>query len=161
MSNRKFTSPTIAAIWYKTLIRPILEYCGSIIFTASDYIKKDLMTIENRCLKIISNQDKASIRSEYNIPTIDKRLKYLYLLAFYKLTHKITPIIDPTLLPDKITSVTRLGATGGFLLGTTSVKNSTLNFCAHVFNQLPPQIRGCVLLNDFKRGLRQHLFSLN
>ena len=117
MKNRKYINENVATIWYKGLIRPILEYCASINYTASQKIINSFLAYENRCLKIINfKQTKINTRIKNNIPSLDSRMKYLYILTFFKLSEKVVPLIDPIILPTKIESTTRLGVSGGFLL---------------------------------------------
>ena len=52
--NRKFLSESLAAVWYAGLIRPNLEYCAPFLFCTNDYIKKNILKIENHCLNIIN-----------------------------------------------------------------------------------------------------------
>jgi hypothetical protein len=159
MSNRRFLTENIAAIWYKTLIRPVLEYCAPIIYGGSKSLIKNITSIENKCLKIISSNSKSITRLNFNIPFIEDRLKYLYILAFFKLTHGYVPSIDDILIPAKVDSVTRLGATGGYLLGVSSGAGTTLTFGAALFNSLPQHIRGLSTLYDFKKDSKAQLLN--
>jgi hypothetical protein len=152
--NRKYINDHIAATWYKQLIRPILEYGAPIIHCSNNYIKKEILAIENRCLKIINKGSKASTRLNHNIPLINYRIKYLFLVAFFKFSHQLVPTIDETLLPDKPTSLmTRLSTTGGFLLGKSS--NRIMHIGITQFNSLPPDVRASTVLKDFKLSLKQ------
>jgi hypothetical protein len=157
MTNRRFINKHIAASWYKCLIRPILEYCAPCIFTAGQSLINEVDLIENRCLKIISSDKNCNTRTIFNIPSIKFRLKYLYLLAFFKLTHNYVPIINDSILPVKVDSITRLGATGGFLLGVGSGARTTLSFGASLYNGLPQHVRGLSILKDFKINSKIHL----
>jgi hypothetical protein len=159
MINRHYINNKIAAAWYKSLIRPILEYGAPSIYTASQSLIKEVISIENRCLKIISTNSKSQTRIDYNIPLIENRLKYLYLLAFFKLTHDYVPSINNTLLPVKIDSATRLGVSGGYLLGVGLGAKTTLSFGASLFNALPQHIRGIYLLKDFKNESKLHILG--
>lgn len=157
--NRKFITANISSIWYKQLIRPLLEYCAPAIFCSNKYIIKDILAIENRCIKIISSHSKTLTRYQHDIPLINYRLKYLFLVAFFKLTHKIVPIIDELLLPKRASSsVTRLGATGGFLLGAGTGQVMAQGVVQ--YNDLPQQIRSLSCLKLFKASLKAHLFTL-
>jgi hypothetical protein len=160
MQNRKNVTSNTAAIWYKSIIRPILEYCAPTTFTSSLTIQNKLLAIENRCLKIINLQEKCITRQEHGIPPLLNRLKYLHLLAFFKLTHGLVPSIDNAILPTRAEPTTRLGAAGGFLLGVSSGSRTTLNFGVAVFNSLPPQIRSSQFLKEFKKELRNHLLRV-
>ena len=157
----KHLSSSIAASYYKCLIRPILEYCGPVLATAGKTVIKDIMAIENRCLKIISNQSKKKTRLNHNIPSIDKRINYLYLLAYYKLTHKQVPRVDDSILPNYVSTCTRLGVSGGFLLGSKSAIRTTLNFGASMYNALPQQIRSLPFYDSFKTELRAYIMTFD
>ena len=162
MRCRKYLSSRIAAMYYKCLIRPILEYCGPILTTASKFILKGISAIENRCLKIISPINKTTTRLIYNIPLITVRFKYLYLLAFNKLTSKLVPSIDEEIIPNYSHTNTRLGVSGGFILGREAIRaaNTTLNFGASLYNDLPQQIRSLTFHRSFKSKLKFYLLSL-
>ena len=154
--NRKFISGDVAALWYKCIIRPILEYGASVHYDTRKSVIKNLLSIEYRCLKIIDKGPKTETRQRFNIPSIENRLKYLYLVSFFKLTHNYVPLIDDGLLPHRAASSTRLGMSGGFLLG----KNSIYLGC-RLYNNLPHQIRAIQSLKDFKKELKFHLIYNN
>jgi hypothetical protein len=158
MRQRKHVSSSVAALWYKALIRPIAEYCGSILYIANKYIKNSLLSIENRCLKIISPNSKITTRTKYSLPNINDRIKYAYLIAFFKFVHKLVPIIDLLLIPSRpLVGNTRLGATGGFLLGGHSGAPSALNIGISLYNGLPQEIRALENLKNFKSALKRLL----
>ena len=153
--SRKYITNYLAAIWYCSLIRPILEYGAPLLFTAHGYIKNELLKIENRCLKIISQQPKSVTSFKHSIPLLEHRLKYLHVIAFYKLTHSLVPTIDIELLPHRPLSVgTRLATSGGFLLGGGPVSLGTT-----YFNSLPPGVRALPNLKSFKKELKRHLLT--
>ena len=157
MRCRKFLSGRLAALYYKCLIRPILEYCGPVLATSTKKISKGIEAIENRCIKIISPGAKTVTRSIYNIHPITKRLKYLYLLAFNKLTTRLVPCVDEGIIPNYSHTNTRLGASGGFILNkhATTTTATTLGFGASLFNSLPQQIRCILIHNSFKNKLKR------
>ena len=152
-------SLTHLKIYENKLIRPLLEYCAPVIFCSNKYILKDILAIENRCIKIISSHSKTLTRYQHNIPLINYRLKYLFLVAFFKITHKIVPIIDEILIPKRASSsVTRLGTTGGFLLGAGTGHIMAQGVVQ--YNDIPQQIRSLSCLKLFKTSLKAHLFTL-
>ena len=157
--NRKYCSAQTAAKWYKSILRPNLEYCSSILFSSGHSNLKLISKIENRCLKIIDVFDtKDNTRLLYNIPSIELRFKYTYLIQFYKLYHKLVPIIDDTLIPTKsVSDRTRFGLTDGVLLGG-GAPGTIHNFGAKQFNDLPSRIRAINDLESFKINLRNYLF---
>jgi hypothetical protein len=163
MRQRKYLNSSIAALWYKSLIRPNLEYCGSVTFMAGINIKKSLLSIENRCLKIMNPlKSKLLTRLEFSIPCLTNRLKYMYLLSFYKLIHKLVPITDNILLPTKpISGVTRLGETGGLLQGGPAGTHTLLNFGVSLYNGLPIEIRIAPDYKSFKDTLRRAVLLLD
>ena len=150
--NRKFINNNIAALWYKSIIRPILEYGASVHFDTRKSIINSLTSIENKCLKIIDCGSKAVTRLKFNIPNIENRLKYLIYNLFFKLSHNHVPCIDENLLQHRANPSTRLGASGGFLL----VEGSIYLGCK-LYNNLPLKIRGIQSLKDFKKELKLHL----
>ena len=150
--NRKFISDNIAALWYKSIIRPILEYGASVHYDIRKSIKNNLVSIENRCLKVIDCGTKAVTRQKFNIPNIENRLKYLYLVSFFKLSHNHVPSIDDSLLPQRANPSTRLGTSGGFLLA-----EGTIYLGCKLFNDLPLTIRGIQSLKEFKKELKLFL----
>ena len=137
--NRKFLNEKLAALWYTGLIRPNLEYCAPLLFCTNDYIKKEVLKIENRCLKIVNfANSKDATRLKNNIHIITSRYRYLYLSNFFKLINKLVPIIDESLMPEKLNSDTRLGKIEGIRLSKDSFRFSIANFGAKLFNALPP-----------------------
>ena len=151
----------MAALWYKSLIRPNLEYCASLLYSNPKYITKELLKIENRCLKIIyCNSPKLLTRKLHNIPNIEDRLKYLYLLTFFKLINNKVPIIDQSMLPSKTHSVTRLSKNQGVLVGKSKCRFSIVLFGATLYNSLPPNITNTNDFKKFKSATRQHLLKI-
>jgi hypothetical protein len=161
--NRPFLSPEIASLWYTGLIRPNLEYCAALLLSNHGYILKELLKIENRCLKIINlYAPKLDTRHKFNIHFLSDRLKYLYLLTFYKIAFKLVPIIDQNILPIKSTSYnmqTRLNVHCGFLLGKADFHFSLRTFGAKMYNDLPPCIMLLTDIKDFKSALRIHILN--
>ena len=101
--NRKVLTPSLATLWYIGLICSNLEYSSPVLFTTNDYVKKEFLKIENRCLKIIDfDSSKENTRKAHNIPALTLRFENLYLLMFYKIVYKLVPVIDSSLLPAKI-----------------------------------------------------------
>jgi hypothetical protein len=158
--NRKFLSPNLAALWYKGLIRPILEYGAPLLYCSNQSLHNEILKIENRCLKIINfDQHKNTTRSIHNIFPIPQRLKYLYLLSFYKLIRGLVPCIDNSLLPVGLSSDTRLADGGGFRLAGSCHKFSLNYLGAKLFNELPSSIRTQSNLKSFKAHLRCLIFT--
>lgn len=156
--NRKYINCSIAATWYKSIIRPNLEYCASLLLSNHNYIKNDLLKIENRCLKIIDPlSHKIDTRYIFNIPSLTIRLQYLYLLSFFKINFKLVKSIDNELLPKRSLNFTRLSTDTGFLLGKDKAKFLINNFGAKLFNDLPPHVRNKNDLKSFKSSLRIYL----
>ena len=54
-----------------------------------DYIKKDILKIENRCLEVNSNRLKVDTRQIHNIHPVTKRFHYLHVLSFFKLNENL------------------------------------------------------------------------
>ena len=119
----------------------------------------ELLRIEKCCLQIINSNDNVSVtRYKHRIPTLQNRLNYLFLIAFFKLLHSIVPIIDRDLIPAKPRyQGTRLASTGGFVLGAGL--GPSLGRCISEYNALPWKIRSASFLKDFKKGLRNLLFA--
>ena len=157
--KRKYCSAHTAAMWYKSILRPNLEYCSSILFSSGNTNLKTITKIENRCLKIINISDtKDNTRLLHNIPSIALRFKYTYLIQFYKLYHGLVPVIDDALVPVKsVSDRTRFGVTDGVLLGS-GAPGTIHNFGAKLFNELPSRIRAINDLESFKINLRNYLF---
>ena len=159
--NRKFLTPKLAKLWYIGLIRSNLEYSSPVLFTTNDYVKKEFLKIENRCLKIIDyNSSKDNTRKTYNIPVLTLRFEYLYLLTFYKIVNSLVPIIDTNLLPEKLTSETRLAKSSGFRLSKENFRFALANFGAQKFNELPNHVKLSQSLATFKNATRSHVLKL-
>jgi hypothetical protein len=144
----------------KGLIRPILEYGAPLLYCSNQSLHNEILKIENRCLKIINfDQHKNTTRSIHNIFPIPQRLKYLYLLSFYKLIRGLVPCIDNSLLPVGLSSDTRLADGGGFRLAGSCHKFSLNYLGAKLFNELPSSIRTQSNLKSFKAHLRCLIFT--
>ena len=158
--NRKYLNSHLAALWYVGLIRPHLEYCASLSYSSNAHVKEELSKLENRCLKIIQiDQPKTNTRSQFNIPEISLRLKYLYLLTFYKLIHNLVPIIDPKILPQRLNSQTRLASYDGLRLASKPFRFSVAGFGAGLYNELPPNIRNTTSLKAYKALMKTHILD--
>ena len=156
--NRKFLNSRLAALWYKGLIRPNLEYCAPILHCTGATIKHESERIENRCLKIINfNDSKIKTRDKHNIHHIYKRFEYLFLMSFYKLINGLVPVIDHGLLPEKLKSNTRLAGHDGLRQGRAEFGFSLNCYAAKLYNDLPPDIKLCSTIKNFKKALRCHV----
>lgn len=158
--NRKYISPDLAALWYTGLIRPHLEYCAPLTFSTNLSNREVLLKIENRCIKIIDFwKPKSETRQQFDIPELTLRIKYLYLLSYYKLINNLVPIIDADLLPERLCSNTRLATGIGFRLALKSHRFSINNYGAHFYNNLPISIKTLSSLKVFKVALRRQILS--
>ena len=102
------------------------------LFCTNDYIKKEVLKIENRCLKIVNFANSKDVtRPKNNIHIITSRYRYLYLSNFFKLINKLVPIIDESLMPEKLNSDTKLGKSEGLRLSKDSFRYSIANFMSH------------------------------
>ena len=156
-----FYPQNIAALWYVGLILPNLEYCAPFLITTNNYIKKEFLKIENRCLKIIDFENsKDQTRRTINIPKLTLRFKYLYLLSFYKLVNNLVRIIDKELLRDRLNSDTRLAKNHGFRQSNDNFRFAMANFGAKKFNDLPNHIKQSQSLKSFKSAIRSHILTL-
>ena len=159
--NRKFLTPSLATLWYIGLIRSNLEYSSPVLFTTNDYVKKEFLKIENRCLKIIDfDSSKENTRKAHNIPALTLRFEYLYLLTFYKIVNNLVPVIDSSLLPEKLTSETRLAKSSGFRLSKENFRFALANFGAKKFNELPNHVKLSQSVLSFKNAARSHILKL-
>lgn len=161
MRSRKYISENIALRWYVGLIRPVIEYCAPILYSGNKNIVEGLMSVENRCLKIISSNSKSVTRYKFHLPSLKSRIKYLFLLAFFKFTHSLVPIINTDILPkEPMSGVTRFASSGGFLLGRGTGAEA-LNFAISNYNSLPQKIRAITRLKQFKSALKTELLVLD
>ena len=99
-------------------------------------------------------------RLKNNIHVITSRYRYLYLSNFFKLINNLVPIIDQSLMPEKLTSETRLSKSEGLRLSKDSFRFSIANFGAKLFNDLPPSIKQCRDLGSFKSAAKSHILKL-
>jgi hypothetical protein len=96
----------------------------------------------------------------YNIPVLTLRFEYLYLLTFYKIVNSLVQIIDPNLLPEKLTSETRLAKSSGFRLSEENYRFALANFGAQKFNELTNHVKLSLNLATFKNATRSHDLKL-
>mgnify|MGYP001791541157 CR=1 FL=1 len=158
--KEKILNEKLAALWYTGLIRLNLEYCAPLLFctNSNDYIKNGVLKIGNRCLKIVNFANSKNVtRLRNNIYVITSRYLYLYLSNFFKPINKLVPIIYQSLLPEKLSSETRLSKSEGLRLSKDSFRFSIANFCAKLFNDLPPSIKQCRDLDSFKSATINHI----
>ena len=88
---------------------------------------------------------------------IDNRILYLFLLTFYKIINHLVPIIDESLIPPKLQSMTRLAACEGLRSIGVGFRFELGSFGVNAYNQLPPPILQSSSLLSFKSSLREHL----
>ena len=68
-----------------------------------------ILKIENRCSKIVNFANSKDVtRLKNNIHVITRRYCYLYLSNLFKLINNLVPIIDQSLMSQKLKSETRL-----------------------------------------------------
>lgn len=157
--KRKYLNDQLAALWYKALIRPHLEYGAAVMFGTSTANIKELKKIESRCLKIINKDTgKDLTRVKHDITDIEIRLKYFYILAFYKIFNKLVPIIDHNIIPQRPNvTCTRLNSFNGAIIGRNCGTSSILNMGASIFNSLPAKVRSIKNFKSFKTALKSLL----
>ena len=146
-------SEYIASIWYKCLVRPIVEYGAPILFSSYKYKTAELLKIKKRCLKIISQNHKSVTRFKFDIPAVKFHIRYLHLLAFYKFAHKLIPAVDQDLVPTSLA--------GGVIRLATSTVAGMDGTGIKTFYGLPSDIRALPTLSSFKKSLKRHLLCID
>ena len=90
--------------------------------------KKNFKKLRKDVLKLMT----ITVLKTYNIPVLTLHFEYLYLLTFYKIVNSLVPIIDTYLLPEKLTSETRLAKCSGFRLSKKNFRFALANLPNHV-----------------------------
>ena len=154
-------------LYYTSLIRQHLEYAAATIFNTSTKNVKLMETMQNLCLRIISQSHRMTpsdtMRKCLNIPTLENRQKYLYLCELYKIRNSIIPVILPPAAPPHIQyhlcSVT--SSQMHMPRMNKQVEQRALDYLGpRTFNLLPDHIRTAATLFIFKTRLKRHLFQI-
>ena len=92
--TRRLMDFTTALTFYTSIIRPNLEYASAVLHNMSNTNSETIETIQNRCLRIITqchpHTPSTVLRHQLHIPSLKQRRTYLFLCEFYKLYHNIS-----------------------------------------------------------------------
>lgn len=108
---KKFLNLEQTLCTYSTIIRPILEYCSSIILDTSKKNSYALEMVQNRAIRLILNAPRrfsiTTGRTLLNLPTLESRRSYLFhkFVHLKFLKHKASNYLLS--LPDRLNSHTR------------------------------------------------------
>ena len=162
---RQNIDQSTAKLYYTSLLRPQLEYAATVIFNLSSTNSKTLETIQNRCLRIITQSplrtSAANLRDQLKIPTLQNRRKYLYLCEVFKMRNNINPAITPCLNVSHTTRYNMRSKTSSKIpipRMNKSVGQRSLDYLGAItYNTLPDYIKTITHYNTFKKQLRAHL----
>ena len=100
---RQFITRQLALQFYTSIIRPKLEYASATTYNISATNIQILETLQNRCMRIITKAPPRTsselLRTQLNLPTLENRRKYFFLLHYYKLKHNIVTPINEIFTP--------------------------------------------------------------
>ena len=156
-----------ARLYYTSLIRPHLEYAAATIFNMSTKNVKLMETMQNKCLRIISQSHRMTpsntMRKCLNIPTLENRRKYLYLCEHYKIRNSIIPVIFPPAAPPHVQYHLRSVTSSQMHMPRMNKKvgQRALDYLGpRTFNSLPDHNRTAATLSIFKTRLKRHLLQI-
>ena len=154
---------------YKTLVRPILEYCSPVW---SPYLKKDIKALEkvqrraSRCA--LRNKGGHDISYEERLkilqwPTLEKRRDYLSLVECYKTIHSLNGL-DPSMYFTFASNFRQLRSNHCYKLKSVMAKLNSYKYSFFVrvipiWNSLPEYVAEAESLMAFKERLRIHLMD--
>ena len=81
------------------------------------------------------------------------------MLSFNEITNSSVPIIDDSVLPEKLHSIARLSTNAGYRISKDRAKFSLCNIGTKAFNELPDHIRKCTNLVHFKPDIKHHILK--
>ena len=155
-------------LYYTSLIRPHLEYAAATIFNTSTKNVKLMETMQNKCLRIISQSRRMTTPSDtmrkcLNIPTLENRRKYLYLCELYEIRNSIIPVILPPAAPPHIQYHLRSVTSSQMHMPRMNKKvgQRALDYLGpRTFNLLPDHIRTAATLSIFKTRLKTPISNI-
>ena len=160
-------NPQLFSKLYKSLVRPILEYCSSVW---CPHLKKDLNTLEKvqrRASKCALGNIRQDIPYEERLkllkwPTLEQRRLFLSLTECYKTINRLNGL-DPSAFFTFANDFRPLRANHRFKLKLASAtlnsfKNSFFVRITDKWNNLPKEIAEEENLTNFKNRLKRHLF---
>ena len=162
-------NPQLFSKLYKSLVRPILEYCSPVW---CPHLKKDLNTLEkvqrrasrSKCALGNIGQDMPYEERLKLLkwPTLEQRRLFLSLTECYKTINRLNGL-DPSAFFTFANVFRPLRANHRFKLKLASAtlnsfKNSFFVRITNKWNNLPKEIAEAENLTNFKNRLKRHLF---
>ena len=159
-----FRSPAAVEVAFKTLVRPLLEYCCPVWNPYLVSHVKSIEAIQRRATKLICGSDLSYEQrlDKLKWPTLELRRKFLSLVQVYKIIFGLCDI-DAAKYFD-IVRESRTRSNHKFKLRpnyarTNYFKFSFFNRYINDWNSLPSDVLEAQSLSLFKKKLLNHLMS--
>ena len=145
---------------YKSLVRPILEYCSSIWYPQLKYLECEIEKVQKRATKLVStikNLEYPERLKKLNLTTLKYRRKRTDILQVFRLFHGIDNIDINQFF--KLNSHNTRGHNYKIekpRCSTNLRANSFSHRIVNEWNNLPPKVVNCATINAFKSALERH-----
>ena len=94
--------PSTLLVLYKSLVRPVLEYCSILWDPSSKNTINSIESVQYLALKIVSkswNSDYESLLSQFNLQTLQYRRKKAKVIEIFKLKYRLSHHLYSPLTP--------------------------------------------------------------
>ena len=145
-----------ALLVYKVTILPQLEYASIVYNAGQETLLGKIQTLQNKCLKTALQLPNRTPTTEIHTLAKIETLNFRYKLALIKLA--CTRISDPKFLqpPSKRTRSGQAPLLSCPLRKKAASRRSTSYRTAHLWNSLPPRIRGLESLEAVTKATVEH-----
>ena len=148
-----------------SLISSSLDYCNSILYNTPSYLIKKLQLVQNTAAKLITRSRKydhvTPIFKELHWLPVKQRIKFKIALLTFKALNNLAPKYLSDLI-QVYTPNRTLRSQDQHLLKIPHIEsNRGSKSFSHsaIWNSLPPTLRECTNIGNFKKLLKSHLFD--
>ena len=150
---------------YRTLVEPYIRYCNTTWGGCNTSLLDTLQTLQNRAARVIANvkyenTDHAKLLKDLDWLNVRELIELDTASLMYKIENDLAPTHMKEMFvktSDLHTYSTRSATSGGFHLPHRKLNIGKASFSyrgAHVWNQLPVEIREAQSLENFKNSLK-------
>lgn len=151
---------------YVSSIQSHLDYCSSVLFLLNTTQLSTLQTLQHRALRIILKRPRRSnckqMLSELNLLNVTQRIDLNVLSLIFKLKNNLLPLYlcENVIYVHNIYSNMKLRNSENFRLpsfNTTFGQTNLFYKGLSKYNNLPPIIKNCKTLTEFRKNTTDHL----